>query len=437
MNLFESFVPSSEGEWKEKIIADLKGATIESLNWESELGSIDPILFDYSNKYPRVKSKTNQADNSWIIAKTTTCSNAIKANAKILKDLGEGADGLRLKNVNSSELQVILKEVMIDIIHITFEEDTSEEIQSVQAAFEKLAAERSIELTSCNVSFTCDSIFSHIVGQTSEMKVHNGAVVVKGCLFANAGGSIQNQMGLTIAQGHEYLISQMKSGISFENAVNNISFRLAVGNSYFTEIAKLRAFRTLWFNVISEYGNADELYTSITVETTEFYQSNLDVHNNLLRGTTCAMSAIIGGADLLEVQPYDSHLSNGQNDGDRLATNTQLILKEESFFNQVKNASDGSYYIEQLTDIIIEKSWTIFQEIEEKGGFIKFFQSGEMVPRLNSDLKEKIKQFENEELVILGTNKYPNSMEPNSENYRDYVFGDSVIRPYRLALKSF
>jgi ABC-type multidrug transport system fused ATPase/permease subunit len=116
-----------------------------------------------------------------------------------------------------------------------------------------------------------------------------------------------------------------------------------------------------------------------------------------------------------------------------LIKNILLILQEEAYFNQVKDATNGAYYIEQLTDIIIEKSWEKFQEIEKMGGFLAAFEKGEIAKWIKSDLNHKQTQFKNEELILLGTNKHPNSSETRSEKYQVINSDDKFLAPYRLA----
>jgi methylmalonyl-CoA mutase len=174
-------------------------------------------------------------------------------------------------------------------------------------------------------------------------------------------------------------------------------------------------------------------YTTIHAENSNFYQSNLDLHNNLLRGTTAAMASILGGADSVEVLKYDKNVEEKRSDAARMSKNISLILQEEAYFNQVKDVTNGSYYIEQLTDIIIEKSWDKFQEIEKLGGFLVAFEKGEVANWINADLIKKQEQFKNEELILLGTNRHPNAAETRSEDYQAINADEKFLAPYRLA----
>ncbi len=429
MNLFDSYSSATEKEWKDKITSDLKGAPIESLNWESELGTIDPVLFNYKNKYIRIPSKTNQPSNAWVITASFSGKNPKECNSEILKSLAGGVNGILLYDTKASDLELILKEVMIEIIAVRIFSSNAENNTNLKTVMHSLFPDKSE-----HYQIIGDPIGQYISGNSKTIDIAAATnFEVQATKYGNAGGSIQHQLGMAIAQGHEYLVYQLENKIPFEQALANISFKLSIGNSYFAEIAKVKALRSLWYTVANEYGDATSVYTTIHAVTATLYQSNLDIHNNLLRGSTASMAAIIAGADTLEVTPYDYPSKEKRNDADRLAKNIQLLLQEESYLNQVKNGSDGSYYIEQLTDIIIAKSWDYFKKVEALGGFINAFEKGKIVADLHSDLKTKITNFKNEELILLGTNRYPNANEKNNEFYAEYDFNNPFIKTYRLS----
>jgi methylmalonyl-CoA mutase len=425
MNFTDVFAKSSLSEWQEKITKDLKGESMEELIWQSELGPIDPILFNYSNKFQRVDAHANQADNAWSIAQTFDCTDPKKANTEILIGLAGGINCLHLINLKASDLPTVLDQVMVDIITTKIYHEV-EDLAIFQKAINDLPNNNEN-----NIILLADPIGCYIGGYLANMQKVSSTAVVRTSIFENAGASIQNQLGLSLAMAHEYFLQLQSSGMTKEDAAKNIYFELAIGNSYFAEIAKIRAFRSLWNTVLESY-DVDFKNVNIHSVTSSFYQSNLDVHNNLLRGTTAAMAATIAGVQSLEVLTYDNQLSEKQGDGARLAKNISLLLQEEAYLNQVKNAANGAYYIEQLTDIIIEKSWKIFQDIEAKGGFLKAFEEGMIQDNIAKDLESKIEQFKSNEITLIGTNKQLNKLEKNTENYLEPTKG-KFIQSYRLA----
>ncbi len=430
MDFNQFFEASSEQEWREKIIKDLKGGNIEDLNWQSEIGAIDPVLFSYQNKYNRVDAHIHQKDNSWLIAQTYDCGEPKAANKTILEGLKGGVNCIKLINAKSQDLKTLLSEVMVDIIEVRIYIE-QEGLSAFQEAIAQLERERKITLTGQNILLLVDPIGCYIAGHVPTPTPVSTKCIVRTAVFEQAGSSLHHELGYTIAEAHEYLLNLMESGVTPLEAAQMIYFEVAIGNSYFQNIAKVRALRILWDTVLQSY-DIDFKNVNISGITSTLYQSNLDIHNNLLRGTTGAMSAVIAGVHSMEVVPYDQQLSKKRSDALRLSKNISLLLQEEAYLSQVKNAGNGSYYIEQLTDLIIEKSWKVFQSVEKDGGFLSHFRNGSVVTAIHSDLQEKMEKYKNETLVLVGSNKFPNSEESNEETYRDMMKSE-FLPSYRLS----
>jgi methylmalonyl-CoA mutase len=158
-------------------------------------------------------------------------------------------------------------------------------------------------------------------------------------------------------------------GVAPAEVNRRLQFSMAVSTSYFVEIAKLRAIRLLWSNVLAAYGVEQAAPTTIVAHLAPETQVN-DPNTNRIKAATQAMSAVIGGADRFYVLPADiDHKEPSSSSSYRLARNLQHILKMESFFDQVVDPAAGSYYIEKLTDALAESAWKQFQQIEAEGGF--------------------------------------------------------------------
>ncbi len=433
MNLNDTFQTNTLQEWEAQITKDLKGESIASLNWNSELGSINPVLFDYKNKYARIPSHASQEDNLALNAQSFCCKNAEASNQKILKALEGGVNAIHLYDVSLTQLEVTFQNIMLDIIstRIFVKYD---HYQLFQKQIQQFCEKHQYDYTTLDLKILSDPIGDYISQNNEKLHLDVNHFHIDGSLFANAGGSVQNQLGMILSIANEYLCYQISKGIAAKEAAQNISFTIAIGHSYFPELAKIRAFRTLWATLLNEYGVSEkEVSANIHCVTSNFYYSNLDVHNNLLRGTISAMASFIGGADSIETLPYDYNLTDKQSDSSRLAKNIFLILQEEAYLNQVKDASNGSYYIEQLTDIIIEQSWKIFQEIENQDGFIAAFEKGIVANKLSADLQEKIAQYKQKEIILIGTNKHVNSNEKNQEDFTTIENDSKFLKSYRLS----
>jgi methylmalonyl-CoA mutase len=188
-------------------------------------------------------------------------------------------------------------------------------------------------------------------------------------------------------------------GTTVDEAASSLCFVFAIGSNYFMEIAKLRAARLNWAQAAAAFGPASEASCRMRIHarTALSNKSIYDPYTNLLRATTEALSAIIGGCDSLQVQPFRF--------SERLALNVQRILKEESRLDRVADAAGGSYYVEALTDAVARESWKLFQQIEFAGGFAE--AAGFVQASLTASRQQKEKAVAQRRRTLVGVNKYP------------------------------
>ena len=235
---------------------------------------------------------------------------------------------------------------------------------------------------------------------------------VNGQHFANAGASGVQELGFAIASAHEYLHEMVNNGLSADMIIPKMRLTLSIGPSYFLEIAKFRAARWLWATVASQYSGNTNLH-KITVHgiSTLYNKTLYDLYNNMLRNTTEAMSAALGGADEITILPHDFILGKESEFGDRIARNVQLLLKEESHFADVADPAAGSYYIESLTQSVAQHAWKQFQLIEENGGFRKAMENGLIKSEIEKTVAKREKDIASRKMVYVGVNNYPNIKE--------------------------
>jgi methylmalonyl-CoA mutase len=188
--------------------------------------------------------------------------------------------------------------------------------------------------------------------------------------------------------------------------------------------------RIIWARMIEEYNPKHACSKSIIINahTSGFWNTVYDPYVNMLRATTQAMSASLGGVDGIEVKSYNSAWEEGNEFSNRVARNVQLLLKEESYFDKVIDPAGGSYYIEQLTQELAEKSWLKFQKIEKKGGFIGLVTSGNLHRELSEEANKQIATFEKGDLKMLGVNLYPNKNEKALNRFDISVFNDKETK---------
>ncbi len=429
---------SSEDKWKSKILADLKGKPLSALNWDSEIGSIDPILFDYQTPHELpanfpYKRGYQSEKNNWKIAQSFTIDQAKTSNNEILNALKNGVNHIRLRLNKQIDFSALFDQVMLDIITV--------EIGCTAELFPLMQTDIANYLKSQNYASDCvvlvqDPLTDYFTQLTPLIPFKQAVYSVNAGIYADGGATIDKQIALALAHGHEYIVGLLESGTDPNDLPSFIRFEFALGTSYFLEIGKIRAFRVLWATILTTYGVPSALaQTTIHITTSGLYYANLDIHNNLLRSTTSAMSAAIAGCDSMELLPYDAFLANENRAGDgyRLATNIQLILQEEAYLNNVVDAAGGSYYIESITDQIIEKSWEFFKHIEQLGGITQAFHQGKVIEWLNNDLSIRKEKYEQGELTLIGVNKFPNSIEKNKEQKAVAWQHQQTISSFRLA----
>ncbi|MDR2121612.1 MAG: methylmalonyl-CoA mutase family protein [Flavobacteriaceae bacterium] len=241
-------------------------------------------------------------------------------------------------------------------------------------------------------------------------------------LHQNAGANILQQLGIALAKANEYV------NILGKSCLEKIYFKFSIGYNYFFEIAKLRAFRILWNNFISQYQS--DLKPYILCESSLRNKSVLDCENNLIRSTFEGAVALIGDADALFLHDYTDWNTNNPMMHET-AYKQQLVLKEESILDKFGDAMEGSYYVEYLTRHLVRQAWEFFQEIEKEGGYLKSLENGFTQKRIIAQAKKEQEAFDQGKLILIGVNKFPKEAIKKEPKKVDY--NPKFIREIRLA----
>jgi methylmalonyl-CoA mutase len=226
-----------------------------------------------------------------------------------------------------------------------------------------------------------------------------------------------------------YLTSK---GIRPDVAASQIRFSFGIGPDFFPEIAKLRAARMLWAIIVKGYGPRNDASTLMKIHavTGRWNKTLYDPYVNMLRTQTEAMSAVLGGADTITVEPFDIIFRDPDNFSERIARNQQLLLMEESHLDKVADPGAGSYYIEELTSLIAGEAWKRFIETENEGGFLASMQKGDIQNKINAASSLRKSDVEKRREILLGTNQYPNFREQNApEADVTSLFGSTAQSP--------
>ena len=471
--LFTEFPPVPTEKWEEVITADLKGADYErKLVWKTGEGfnvrpyyraeNLEGIKFlgSQAGEFPYVRG--THAHNRWRVHQTVSVVCPKEANAEALKILNAGVDSLGFciasADFSAADLDTLLKDICIPAVEITFcGEKTAHVAELVLAKVEKEGiAKEDVRIAFCIDPLVkglsskgefcspngekCIARIVELIHKTKEYK-HVRIVTVAGQTFGNSGSTIVEELAFTLSAGHDYLVRLTDAGLDVDAAARKLRFSFSVSSNYFMEIAKFRAARMLWANIVKGYGPAKNCACKMQIhaETSRWNQTVYDPYVNMLRGTTEAMSATIAGVYSLEVTPFDTSFENPTEVSKRIARNVELLLKNESHFDQVVDPAGGSYYVENLTQSIAAEAWKLFLEIEEKGGYTEAYKAGLIVERIKASAAAKDKNIATRRQTLLGANQYPNftevaGKEITAESVTRKQAEGNVLVPYRGAM---
>jgi methylmalonyl-CoA mutase len=407
--LFTEFPSTTAAQWKEQIVKDLKGIDYNSLVWNTNSGIEVQPFYTHENLNSNPSPIFTKSD--WAICETIFVTDAKTSNTQALNALRNGASGLVFHITQKSDFTILLNEVLLQYIYTLF---------IVASEFEKeLASFLSSISVGDNCFVECDTTLN------GKVELHNtSSISVSTNLYQEAGSNSVNELAFSIAHLNEYLNIASSS-------ITSIHLNVSVGGDFFMEIAKLRALRKLTNFLLSQYNISATIH--IHAQTTSINKSVVDSYNNMLRSTTEAMSASIGGANSIAVLPFDLEF-NPQNDfSSRMARNQQLILKDESYLNIVADMAAGSYYIETLTETLCEKAWEQFQVIESKGGILACLKTNYIQESISKDAEALIQQFKEGKLVLVGVNKFQNKNEDVKVEKRKNTIHPSGIKTINLS----
>ena len=471
--LFTEFPPVPTEKWEEVITADLKGADYErKLVWKTGEGfnvrpyyraeNLEGIKFlgSQAGEFPYVRG--TRAHNRWRVHQTVSVVCPKEANAEALKILNAGVDSLGFciasEAFTAADLDTLLGEICIPAVQLTFcGQKTADVAELVLAKIEKEGiAKEDVRIAFCIDPLVkglstkgdfcspngekCFARVAELIHKTKEYK-HIRVVTVSGQIFGNSGSTIVEELAFVLSAGHDYLVRLTDAGLTIEEAARKLRFSFSVSSNYFMEIAKFRAARMLWANIVKGYNPSKNCACKMHIHarTADWNQTVYDPYVNMLRGTTEAMSATIAGVHSLEVTPFDAAFESPTEFSKRIARNVELLLKHESHFDQVVDPAGGSYYVENLTQSIAAEAWKLFLEIEEKGGYAEAYKAGFIKERVEASAAAKDKAIATRRQTLLGANQFPNFTEVapkeiTAEAVTRPAAEGNVLTPYRGAM---
>lgn len=459
--LFKEFPPVSTQQWEEKIHEDLKGADYEKkLIWKTIEGlKIRPYyraedleklahMHALPGEAPFVRGGKTR-NNDWEIRQEIDIEDPAEANVRALKALAKGAEAVGL-NASGVESAVDLAKLIEGIdpgktpVHFNHGKNFTQLMEWLVNMYHQ-EARGSVNFDPLGYFVLYNRFY-----ETREANMEQAAELLKLCKerlpkfrmiainaqhFHNAGASMVQELAFAIAQGNEYLADLTEKGFSIDDIAPRMTFTFAIGSSYFLEIAKLRAARLLWAKIVEQYKPAspESMKMNIHAVTSTWNKSIYDPYVNMLRTTTEAMSAALGGADSMTVFPFDVTYKKPDDLSERVARNQQIVLKYEAYFNKVADPAAGSYYVENLTHSIAEEAWRLFIEVEEQGGFIASAEKRFVQEQIQKTCQQRDMDIAMRKQVFVGVNQYPNLSEEMLDKLQPIAKLTDLagLRPYR------
>ncbi|MCJ8006770.1 methylmalonyl-CoA mutase family protein [Lederbergia wuyishanensis] len=457
------FSKASYEEWEKIVLKTLKSDSLETLYNETYEGiKLSPIytIKDVKNRLEDAFICGSPPNNNWKISQKLCSSNwnELKQHLVEAKELGQETVSFDVDNFHD------LQQLDFTEINKIFDLSCTPLLLFSKCNFQIIA--RRLLLMNTNHVFgsvAVDMISSQLEqghlykqeGQTwiewkenlsklDEKYPSLRTILIDSSSYHHSGANAVQELAITLSEAVFYIEELRKSGWEPYEAISKMIFHFSIGNNFFMEIAKLRAFRSLWKTIACAYQVPPEQSVPvISAETSAFTKSLLDPYTNILRSGNEAFAAVIGGVDYLHVTPFNSVSNPSDQFAMRIARNTQLLFREESYLDKVIDPAGGSFYIETLTFNLVEKAWELFQMIDSKGGIYSVLESGWLQDKVKETLKKRIEDLQTKEQLMIGVNAFRldsniKSLQKPKHHYRmkDDVIKIEPLELVRLAEKS-
>lgn len=441
--LFTEFEVPSTQEWLDKIQADLKGADFnKKLVWRTNEGFSVPPFYRREDvqklktpealpgEFPFVRG--NKKDNNvWFVRQNINVEDAKAGNAKALDILNKGVDSLGFHFcgdcVNAEFVETLLEGIHCECVELNFSTCKQRSLALAKILveyFKKKGYDNakivgSIDWDPIEKIVTKGKDVTQLLSlapqivDTLKDYPNFRCIAVNADALNNSGAYIVQELGYALAWGNEYLSELVDAGVDPVLAASKIKFNMGITENYFMEIAKFRAARLLWAEIVKQYEPKCDCACMMCVNatTTTYNMTMFDSYVNLLRTQTETMSAALGGVHSIVVKPFDAVYEQPTEFSERIARNQQLLLKEESHFDKVVDPAAGSYFIEELTTSLAEAAWKLFLKIEDEGGYLEAVKKGTVQDDIIATNNKRHDDAAKRKEFILGTNQFPNFIE--------------------------
>ena len=370
--LFKQFQPVSKAAWLAKVEKDLKGKAIEDLNWTIQDDLVIPPFAhadDIAKAYPSLNQQ--RTTNSWEIGVKVVVGNMQIANQEALNALANGANAIAFeltKSPSKNDLKILLKDIELEWIstHFIFKQKSWKRFISF---FLDYIADKKYEVTklACTFSFkgkmVANSADANRINEIKTQLPKAQLMTINARPLNRGTANIVSEIAQTIAQGNAALLELHQQSLNLNEHHTQIQFSIAIGDSYFLNIAKIRAIKLLWQQILTAWKINSNMPANIEAHLTTSMQTDNENYNKI-KATTQAMAAVIGGANRLYIYPSDEIKDGiGTPFAQRIALNIQHLMQLESYMDRVIDPAAGSYYIENLTNQLAALAWKEFQTL--------------------------------------------------------------------------
>jgi methylmalonyl-CoA mutase len=463
------FPPVTKSEWVAKVEADLKGASFDGLRSEPPGGPVLEPLYSAEDAegtgspgvpgaFPFIRGAAPLG--GWVIRQEYDEPRPSVCKEMIQRDLDRGVEAILLRLGSRRGCRVLtidaLDELLgaLDLRRTSVDLDGGPDALATASGLLAVAHRRGVpydELAGC---FGFDPVFllasegavegglqarfaemADLASWCSQHAPGLRAVGVSSDPWDSSGASVSQELAYTIATGLEYLRRLTDAGLSVDQAARQIRFSYAVSSDFFTQIAKLRAARWLWAKVVQTAGGEPtSAAMHIHARTSRFTKTQRDPWVNMLRATAECTAAVFGGAQSIATLPFDSAIGSADELSQRVARNTQVVLREESHLGKVADPAGGSWFVERLTDSLARDAWEALRSIEAAGGVVSALGSGKLVDSVARVGDEREKSICKRKTPIVGVSEFPNLGEQQIE--REPVSDKEIQTLLKASLES-
>ncbi|AKH21214.1 methylmalonyl-CoA mutase [Sedimenticola thiotaurini] len=459
-------------EWKKQAEKELRGRPLEALNWQTPEGiGIKPLYtaadlagLEHVDSLPgfapymRGPRATMYAGRPWTVRQYAGFSTAEESNAFYKRNLAAGQQGLSVAfdlathrgydsdhprvvgdvgkagvAIDSVEdMKILFDSIPLDKVSVSMTMNGA--VLPVMASYIVAAEEQGVPPEKLAGTLQNDilkefmvrntyiyppepsmRIVADIIGYTAEHMPKFNSISISGYHMQEAGSTLVQELAFTIADGLEYVRAALAKGLDVDQFAPRLSFFFAIGMNFFMEAAKLRAARLLWSELMEKHFQPKDERSKMLrthCQTSGVSLTAKDPYNNIMRTTIEAMAAVLGGTQSLHTNAFDEALALPTDNSARIARNTQLVIQEETGITKVVDPLAGSYYVESLTNAMVEEARKLIDEVEALGGMTKAVESG--MPKLRIEEAAALRQarIDRGEEVIVGVNKYQLEEEP-------------------------